>query len=117
PSGTTLKTGVNSFAVVITGTPDINVLDVDMTHIYVGNTAVIVRASDTRLVDVTQDGRYDLVTMFTSVDDGVLSVIQGPEDLATFSMEDGEIDAKIINDGPIGLHFATTNGTHYLVWK
>lgn len=115
PSGTTLNTGVNSFALVITGTPALNVLNVDMHHIYVGNTAAIIRANDTRLVDTNHDGRLDLAAMFYSLDAGILSVIQGPEDLATFSVEDGELDSRTINDGPIGLHFAMKNGTNYLV--
>jgi len=115
PSGTTLNSNVSSFALVITGTPAINVLNVDMHHVYVGNTAAIIRAGDTRLVDTNHDGRLDLAAVFTSLDAGILSVIQGPEDLATFSVEDGEIDAQVINDGPIGLHFAMKNGTNYLV--
>jgi len=115
PSGTALTSNTSSFALVITGTPAINVLNVDMRHIYVGNTAAIIRASDTRLVDTNHDGRLDLAAVFTSLDAGILSLIEGPEDMASFSVEDGEIDSRVINDGPIGLHFAMKNGTSYLV--
>jgi hypothetical protein len=63
---------VSSFALVITGTPAINVLNVDMHHVYVGNTAAIIRAGDTRLVDTNHDGRLDLAAVFTSLDAGIL---------------------------------------------
>lgn len=114
-SGAGLQNGASSFALVIPGSAAMNVYLIDPRHIYVGNSASTLKAASTRYVDANNDGRPDLAVMFTPSNTSQLGAFGGPADAATFSVEDGEIDSKVVSDGPIGLHFATRNGTNYLV--
>jgi hypothetical protein len=114
-AGTSLESNATSFALVIPGTSLINAYRIDAKNIYVGNTAQLLKATKTRIVDVDKDGKADLTAVFEPKTPGQLAALSGPEDFATFSVEDGEVDAKTISDGPIGLHFATTLGGDFLV--
>ncbi len=114
-AGTSLESNATSFALVIPGTSSLNVYGIDTRNIYVGNTAQLLKATGSRIVDVNKDGRADLAATFEPKTPGQLSALSGPDDFATFSVEDGEADARTISDGPIGLHFSTTPGRNYLV--
>lgn len=114
-AGTSLLSNATSFALVIPGSSTLNVYGIDEKNIYVGNTAHIIRASSTRKVDINQDGKTDLAAIFEPKTPGQLAALSGPEDFATFSVEDGEVDARTISDGPVGLHFSTTMGVNFLV--
>jgi hypothetical protein len=113
--GTGLQSSAGSFALVIPGSSALNVYSIDEHHIYVGNTAGVIEASSTRRVDVNNDGNADLAAIFTPMNANQLATFSGPEEMATFSVEDGEIDAKTISDGPVGLHFSTRSGANFLV--
>ena len=114
-AGTSLVNNATSFALVIPGSSSLNVYGIDEKNIYVGNTAAIIRAGSTRRMDVNQDGKTDLAAFFEAKTPGQIAALSGPEDFATFSVEDGELDSRAISDGPVGLHFATTMGVNYLV--
>ena len=114
-AGTSLVNNAMSFALVIPGSSSLNVYGIDEKNIYVGNTAATIRAGSTRRMDVNQDGKTDLAAFFEAKTPGQIAALSGPEDFATFSVEDGELDSRAISDGPVGLHFATTMGVNYLV--
>jgi len=114
-AGTSLVSNATSFALVIPGSSTLNVYGIDEKNIYVGNTAATIRAGSTRRMDVNQDGKTDLAAFFEAKTPGQIAALSGPEDFATFSVEDGELDSRTISDGPVGLHFATTMGVNYLV--
>jgi hypothetical protein len=114
-AGTQLIGNIKQFALVIPGTADFSVYTIDEKNIYVGNTAGTIKASDTRRVDINGDNKTDLAVIFTPTNPQQLAALSGPEDMATFSLEDGSVDAQTINDGPVGLHFATKTGVNYLV--
>ncbi|HET6348705.1 MAG TPA: FlgD immunoglobulin-like domain containing protein, partial [Candidatus Krumholzibacteria bacterium] len=114
--GTALQSGAGSFAMVIPGTSTFNVGSIDVKNIYVGNTASVVRASDTRHVDVNNDGKTDLAVMFNSVNTDQLNAMSGTSTLGLYSTsDDGALSTQAISDGPVGLHFATLGGGSYLV--
>lgn len=115
PTGTELQSNANSFALVIPGSNSLNVASIDEKNIYVGNTAYVIKASSTRFVDATNDGKTDLAAIFTLANPGILAALNRPAEMETFNLGSGEIDTKLIADGPIGLHFATKAGANYLV--
>jgi FlgD Ig-like domain/K319L-like, PKD domain/HYR domain len=117
-AGTGLQNNVNTFALVIPGTSALSVFGIDEKNIYVGNTAGSIKAINARRVDINNDGKADLAALFTTTNPQLLAALSGPTDadVATFSVDDGSIDTKaVINDGPVGLHFATKDGVNYLV--
>jgi hypothetical protein len=113
-AGTALQSSDGTFALVVPGSSSLNAYTIDEKNVYVGNTAVVLRATKTRLVDVDHDGTADLAAIFKP-DAGQMNLLSAPLDLATFTVDDGVLDSQIVTDGPIGLHFTAGNGTNYLV--
>ena len=97
----------DAFSVVILSSPEIDASALDVSRIYVGNTAGAIRPNQTRAIDVNNDGRFDLAAQFPSAT--VMSYRP-----AVINVGDGGLK-KPISDGPIGLHFVTADGGDYLV--
>jgi len=104
--GTALSAAASSFALFVPGSASLDVRRIDTTTLFVGNTAGVIKAKDTRIVDINNDQKADLAVFFdashaqkgTAVDD-----------------VDAGLDAKTIHDGPVGMHFTLDDGTGYLV--
>ena len=83
-------------------------------NLYVGNTAGVIKANDTRIVDINNDQKADLAVFFDARHAENVTALDGV-DAATVRIFDKELDAKTINDGPVGMHFTLDDGTDYLV--
>lgn len=107
--GTSLNAGAATFALVVTGSATLEVRRIDTTNLYVGNTAGVIKANDTRRVDINNDQKADLAVFFDASDAENVTARDGVD------VFDEELDAKAINDGPVGMHFTLDDGTDYLV--
>jgi hypothetical protein len=92
--GTGLDPGAATFAVIVTGSAALEVRRIDTKNLYVGNTAGVIKATDTRIVALNNDEKQDLAVFFNA---------SHAENLTT------------IDDGPVGMHFTLDDGTDYLV--
>jgi subtilisin family serine protease len=106
--GTSLNAGAATLALFVTGSATLEVRRIDKTNLYVGNTAGVIKANDTRVVDINNDQKADLAVFFDAAHAENGTARDGV-DAAT------ELDAKTIKDGPVGVHFTLDDGTDYLV--
>jgi subtilisin family serine protease len=110
--GSSLLPNTTKFAVFIPGASGFEVRRIDPANIYIGNTAGVVKAYETRQVEINNDQFTDLAVMFNAEDGMNMDAIDGMQSVTT--IDDG-LEAGVINDGPIGLHFSMLDGKNYLV--
>ena len=108
--GSRLDPGATTFALVVTGSATLDVRRIDTTSLSVGNTAGVIHANETRLVDIDGDRMADLSVFFEARPAGENVTARGRAGAAT-----EEVDAKTSSDGPVGMHFMLDDGTGYLV--
>jgi hypothetical protein len=121
--GSAVNSDAATFALIIPGSSTLNVLRIDVSHIYVGNTAGTIKASDTRIVDTNKDNNSDLAVLFTPANMSQLTSLLPVTGTVTLPDDgaDGSVGLQVATkdgtnyDGPVGLHFATKDGTNYLV--
>lgn len=103
PDGTGLNAGAATFALFVTGSAALDVRRIDTANLYVGNTAGVVKAKSTRVVDINSDQKADLAVFFDA------------RQAENVTISDEKLHAKAANDGPLGMHFTLDDGTAYLV--
>ena len=104
--GTGLNAAASSFALFVPGSASLDVRRIDTTNLLVGNTAGVIKAKDTRVVDINNDQKADLAVFFDASHAQKGTALDGV---------DASLDAKTIHDGPVGMHFTLDDGTGYLV--
>src|SRR6185436_17879695 len=95
-----------SFALFVPGSASLDVRRINTTTVFVGNTAGVIKAKDTRMVDMNNDAKADLAVFFDATHAQKGAALDGV---------DASLDAKTIHDGPVGMHFTLDDGTGYLV--
>jgi Subtilase family/FlgD Ig-like domain len=112
--GKNLNAAATTFALFVPGSATLDVRRIDTTKLYVGNTAGVIKANSTHVVDINNDQKADLAVFFDASHVQNM-VARDDADAATVKNLDEELDAKAIKDGPVGMHFTLDDGTDYLV--
>jgi hypothetical protein len=100
------------FALIVSSVDGIDAGSLELSQIYLGNTAGVARPEEIRIVEFNGDGRPDLGIFFST-----------QRALEILGAQDGESDAPLTinpngkrgNHGPLGLHFVTATRADYLV--
>ncbi|MDH4337715.1 MAG: HYR domain-containing protein [Candidatus Krumholzibacteria bacterium] len=108
PDGRSLSSNSDKFALVIPTTDNVDAALLDVSRIYLGNTAGVIKANEARVVDVTDDGRPDLALFYSTE---ALTASS-----SSYNMDGSDSAIKRDRgDGPQGLHYTSVSGVDYLV--
>ncbi len=99
------------FAVIVPTAGAVEAQELDVSRVYLGNTRGVLKATETRRVDVNNDGRLDLALF--SPGDAMAGLTGAPSSYSTTDPA-GSIKNER-GHGPLGIHFTTPSGVDYLV--
>jgi hypothetical protein len=107
--GKTLTGGTDMFAVVIPSSGPFDAATLDVSRIYLGNTAGVIRPASTRVVDANNDSQPDLALFFSG------EAAMGISGSVSYHVSSPDAISRDYGDGPLGVHYTTPSGKDYLV--